>query len=159
MKDYKLGKIYKLTCNTTGIIYIGSTTTTLNTRLIEHKAHYQTYLNGKRNFLTSFEIIQGNNYQIELIEDYECSTKEELLLRERYYIDNTECVNKVIPGRTLQEYYSDNKEVYIESRKKYNENNKERMSKYQKEYHLKNKERIHERVRKFREKKRLEKQV
>lgn len=53
----------------------------------------------KKNYTTSFKILENNNYEIELIEDYPCGSKRELEARERYwseqYInDGYECVNK-----------------------------------------------------------------
>jgi hypothetical protein len=55
-------------------------------------------------------IIERNNWTIELIEDYPCNNLHELLTRERYYIDNNECVNKVRPTRTLKEWVTENNE-------------------------------------------------
>ena len=38
------GKIYKLICNVTGLVYYGSTTESLKQRLSEHKNKYKRYL-------------------------------------------------------------------------------------------------------------------
>ena len=57
MVNYQLGKIYKLVDNTNGNIYIGSTCKPyLSSRLAAHKTDYNYYLNGKNNYITSFEI-------------------------------------------------------------------------------------------------------
>jgi hypothetical protein len=50
------------------------------------------------------------NCKIELIENYPCNSKEELLKREGWYIKVTECVNKMVAGRTKQEWKQDNPE-------------------------------------------------
>ena len=40
------------------------------------------------------------NCKIELVENYACNSKEELNAREGFYIQNNECVNKLVAGRT-----------------------------------------------------------
>ena len=81
-------KIYKLIDNTNGNIYIGMTTN-LRRRLSQHK--------NKDNDCLSRKIIANGDYRIELIEETDDKT------RERYWIENTECINIQIPGRTLKE--------------------------------------------------------
>ena len=42
MPDYQQGKIYKIVCNTTGLLYIGSTTQKfLSSRLSGHMRNYK----------------------------------------------------------------------------------------------------------------------
>ena len=119
MPDYSKGKIYRIVCNNTGDQYIGSTCCTLSQRLSQHKSEYKKYLNGnKKHIVTSFQIIEKNNYEIVLIEYVNCSDKNELHQRERYYIENNKCVNKYIPLQTDREYYLKN----IEKRREQNEN-------------------------------------
>lgn len=109
--DYSKGKIYKLICNTTGLTYYGHTTKEyLSQRLDSHRNDCRRWLNGKKNYVTAFKIIKNNNYDIILVELYPCGSINELKSRERYYIENNECVNKYIPLRTDQEYRNDNKE-------------------------------------------------
>ncbi len=111
MPDYQEGKIYKIVSLQTDKIYIGSTTQRLTKRKIEHKANYNSYLKGKYRNTTSFEIMKLEDVDIILLESFPCDTKEQLLLRERYYIQNTKnCVNKTIPMRTRKEYNKDNKD-------------------------------------------------
>jgi hypothetical protein len=110
MEKLKVGKIYKLIDNTNGNIYIGSTILTLNKRLSVHKCKYKSYLNNKYTYVTSFEIIKNNDYRIEIIKYVIYKDKIELRQRERYYIENNDCINKNIPSRTLKEYYIDNKD-------------------------------------------------
>ena len=88
-------KIYKIVDNTNGNIYIGITTLTLQKRLSDHK---------RRGRCSSRDIIKNGDYRIQLIEETDDKT------RERYWIENTECVNERIPGRTTNQYYSDNKD-------------------------------------------------
>ena len=149
MVKYEDGKIYKLVCNITGSIYIGSTCDTLSRRLVGHRTAYKTFLNGKGCNITSFKILENNDYDIVLIEFFKCDTKEELHKRERYFIELLDCVNKFIPGRSNKEYHIDNKDKISEKQKIYYKDNmtviKEYMKEYSKTYHIDNKDKINER--------------
>ena len=103
MPNYQNGKIYAIRSFQTEKKYIGSTTQLLCQRLREHKNCKKT---------TSQQILQYDDYYIELIENYACNSKEELQKREGELIrENKElCVNIVIPQRTNKEYVADNKE-------------------------------------------------
>jgi hypothetical protein len=126
MEKLKVGRIYKLIDNTNGNIYIGSTTQILSYRLSKHKSDYRNYLNNKRHYITSFDIIKNDDYRIELIKYVIYKDKKELYQRERYYIENNECINKYIPTRTPKEY-----------KKEYCELNKEYLKKYKTQYNQK----------------------
>jgi hypothetical protein len=79
---YSLGKIYKIVCNTTGKVYIGSTCCPrLCRRLTKHREDYNRFLKEKYHFVTSFSVLEGNNYKIVLLELCPCSCKEELHAR------------------------------------------------------------------------------
>ena len=113
MNIYSNGKIYKLTCFSTGNMYIGSTTQSLKSRLSQHEYDFRTWMNGKKAYLSSFGIIANDEYTIELVENYPCNTSAELHKREAYHIleykkNNHFVCNKSIPGRTIQEYRNDN---------------------------------------------------
>lgn len=111
MPDYSKGKIYRLV-SPSGLTYIGSTCQSLAVRKAEHKRHYFHWRNGKFRYVTSFKIFEDdlNNYDIVLIENYPCESKEELHKRERHWIEQFDCVNKIKPGRTDKEYYEDNRD-------------------------------------------------
>jgi len=110
MPDYQQSKVYQIICLTTGQKYIGSTTQkTLALRLAGHNKAYKQWKKGNSNFMTSFTIIEQDNYQIELLELYPCNSKDELNAREGHYIRSVECVNKNIAGRTMSEWYIVNK--------------------------------------------------
>ena len=128
MVNYNNSKIYKIVCNNTGLVYYGSTTQKyLSARLEQHRKIYHT--------CTSRKIINGGNYDILLVENVNCNSKDELKARERFYIENNDCVNKNIPGRTKKEYYQDNKEKIKEYKKKYRTENKEILAEKQKKYY------------------------
>jgi len=129
MNRYENGKIYKLIDNTNGNIYIGTTCLpSLAKRLAQHRSYYNGYIKGyeQHRYVTSFKILENNDYSIVLIEEYPCQTKDQLLARERHHIETNQCVNKKIPTRTQKEYYQHNKEKIAEHNKKYKEQNKER---------------------------------
>ena len=94
MVNYKQGKIYKIECNVTGLIYIGSTCKKkLSGRMTEHRSNYKKYLNGKKKYYSAFKVMENKDYVIILIEDFPCNSKDQLFARERYYTNETECVN------------------------------------------------------------------
>lgn len=142
MVNYKNGKIYAIRAPNTKEIYIGSTCEALSRRLTMHRAQLKMYLDGKQNYLTSFNLLQKEGYYIELIEEFPCDNKEQLNRREGEIIRATnDCINKVIPGRTIKEYsleyYNINKDKLKEKSKIYRENNREKILEYLKEYRAK----------------------
>jgi len=151
MPDYSNGKIYKIVCNTTGLIYIGSTCEpTLARRLSGHVSSYKQYINGKSIKTTSsFIVLENSNYSIILIETCICNNKDELYAKERSIIDSMECVNKLTPFRTDEEkkilkqlYALDNKEKIKEYKKQYAEINKESIQQKKQLYSIENKEQL-----------------
>jgi hypothetical protein len=121
---YENGKLYKIICNNTGRIYIGSTCKTLEERLGEHEQNYKYYLNGTYRYTSSFDIINDNNYRIELIKNFACKNRRELEHEEgRHQLEamadeSIACVNKYVAGRTKEEYRAHKRE-YGERRKDY----------------------------------------
>lgn len=149
---YNNGRIYKIVCG--DLTYIGSTCQSLCKRLAKHKKDFKSWSDGKRTYTTSYKLFQAGTPQIYLIEAIKCENKEELLKRERFHIESIECVNKIVPGRTREEYkldccqkYKDTNHKYYEKikdtkRKEYNELNKDKIILYKKEYYETNKEQL-----------------
>jgi len=131
MPNYQDSKIYKLVGN--GKIYVGSTVSALCRRKQQHITDYKR---GKN--MSSREIVTDPNHYIELIEYCPCNTKEELLKRERYYIEQIDCINKIIPGRTKQEYYEANRDKI----KQYQQSNKDKIKAYKDAYYEANRDKI-----------------
>ena len=123
MPDYQQSKIYKLVCSETNKIYIGSTVQKLYRRRCEHANPKNKKSCESRTFI---------NPTIHLIEDYPCNTKKELLERERYYIDKFDCVNLVIPLRTMKEWKQSNKDKIAIHNKTYKLKNKSKLDEYNK---------------------------
>jgi hypothetical protein len=131
MVNYLDGKIYKIVCNVSGQVYYGSTAeTTLAKRLAHHRSDYKQYLGGKRNFVSSFKIFDNNDYYMVLVEKFPCNDKMELHARERFFIEENECVNKNIPLRTRKEYRIVNEDKIKQYQHCYKLDNKEKLKKY-----------------------------
>lgn len=129
MVNYGNGKVYRIVCDSTGKQYIGSTTASLSARLCQHLKLFKN-----ANTCSSREVIESGNYSIVLIEDFPCVRKEQLLARERYYIETTHCVNKNIPLRTQHEWYMDNREKVIQRQTEWNIQNPEKTRLYKQIY-------------------------
>jgi hypothetical protein len=143
MKDYSKGKIYSIRSAHTDKVYIGSTTETLARRLAAHRSSYTSCQNGKRNYITSCELVQYPDCYIELVENFPCLCNEELGKREGEITRATpNYVNKRIEGRTPAEHYQDNKEKIGRIHKEYYVVNTEQIKKKQKEYRQNNGEQI-----------------
>ena len=126
--DYANGKIYKIVCNITGEVYIGSSTQPLAKRLYLHKK--------KKNGCSSKQIIDRGDYVIVLIEAFPCANRSELFQRERYHFDLIPNINRQRPFATQEErketnstqikaYRETNREAYLAQKKAYYEANKE----------------------------------
>ena len=134
MTDYKKGKIYKIECQETNRIYIGSTCQpTVAGRLRGHVQSLRYYKNGTHSYVSSFSILETGNYKCLLVCNYPCNTKDELTTKEAEYIrqyrndDMYECVNMCIPGRTDAEYRKDNAEKIKQYDKQYRKDNAEKI--------------------------------
>ena len=114
----KLGRIYKISCDETEYVYIGSTDKPLKERLEQHKRDYKKWKNNKFNYISSFEIVKYSSAKIELVDVVLYRTRDELLNTERIYmLAFSPVANQRMPTRTKEE-----KRVY---QKKYREENKE----------------------------------
>ena len=91
MPDYKDGKIYKITAEGYDPYY-GSTTLPLIYRFRALKC--------SKNFYSCSPFINLESCRMELVELYPCETRNELMIRERYWIDKNKCVNMTKPFRT-----------------------------------------------------------
>jgi hypothetical protein len=127
MSDYSQGKIYKIISSQCDDVYYGSCATPLNIRLNTHIGKYNMYLKGNQHYVTSFKIIEKGNYEIVLVEDYPCENEIELEMREAEYIKNNECVNRIVPRRTRQQWHEDNREKILKQLKDYNKANSEKI--------------------------------
>jgi hypothetical protein len=128
MSKYLSGKIYKIISDECEQIYIGSTCEELDKRFDGHMRHYTSYLAGKYNYVSSFDILRFEDARIELIELYSCNSKAELEKKEGEHVRNNNCVNMRIPGRSKSEYRVDNRERLSTEEKKYYQKNIEKIN-------------------------------
>lgn len=141
---YDNGKIYKLV-HKDGRFYIGSTCDCPSVRFSKHK---------KNKLVKEFDN-DWDNVKIEVLEKYPCKTREELQIREQYYLDllkNDKCLNKIrAKRRTRHEefkiYYQSIKGTDGDHYAKYREANREKNKEYSKMYYEKNKDRILQKLR------------
>jgi len=111
-----LCKIYKITSNNTNKIYIGSTTKSLQERLKGHIRDYKQYFkfwnqmdnNGNPHCcssrkISSRKILMLRDFNIEMIDEFTYQTKEDIHLREQFYINlySDICVNE---GKAFSDY-------------------------------------------------------
>ncbi len=87
------GRVYEIVCNKTGKVYIGSTRVSLCVRLCVHRYYYKRFKEGKHRWLSSFDVLEGGDYEIHLLEEIEFEKNSELIEREKYYIRSRDCVN------------------------------------------------------------------
>lgn len=150
MVNYSNGKVYKI-INETEDIYIGSCCCELSKRFWEHK-HKNNKCRSKLMFNED-----RDNCRIILIENYSCENREQLRMREQYWIDyyknNTDynVINKNCSYLTEEQKKEKCREY---DRNRYNENRQEYHKQYQKIYNEKNKDKIKEDKKKYREKNR-----
>ena len=148
MPDYSKGKIYTIRCrNDPTLIYVGSTIQPLSHRLGSHKYKASKYPDRWYSIIKDW-----NDWYIELYESYPCNNKEELVKREGEIIRLIGNLNKVVAGRTIEEYREDNYEMIKERKKLYVEKNKEEVVKREKEWYEKNKEYCAEKRKEWNEK-------
>ena len=121
------GNIYKLTCDKTDKIYIGSTITTLKRRLIKHKSEKTS---------VSKILFELGEVEIVLLEEYECENRIELRKREQYYMDLYEDtkINIVRAYTDKHKYNTEYNKKNRHRQKEWRENNKEKVKEYQKQY-------------------------
>jgi len=106
--DYSKACIYKIVCRDPEIkdCYVGSTTNLIKRRS-QHKCACNSE-NSKGYNRYKYQFIRENggfdNWQVLEIEKVDCKSKEELLRRERYYVEKLHAsLNKNIPNRTKKE--------------------------------------------------------
>ena len=164
MNKYTSGKIYQIVAPD-GSKYIGSTISTLTCRFGNHKRLYKAWKVGKQrntSVFALFDVYGVEKCKIELIENYSCDSKKELEKREGYIIKTTDCINKVIAGRTSEEYRVDNMEILREKFKDFYNKNREAQVNRVSQYYIENKDKVtkrmkiysHENLDKIRERKR-----
>ena len=145
----------------TGMVYVGSTCEQhLSQRSTNHVSDYKKYIaSHSRPYISSYEVLKNNNYEILLLEMCPCDNRDVLLMRERHYIENMECVNRYKPLKTTadvrasnKKFYDANKEKLLLGIKEYRQKNKEKMLERDKAQRVKFKEQRKEHLKQWKEK-------
>ena len=127
-----------LVCDNPELIYFGSTIQDLETRFKQHAA--------KSNKSTSRQLFtDSDNVEIKLIEHVDCNNKKELETVERYYIENTQCCNVVVPGRTDLEYRQAHRQELAASSRDYYWKKRDKVLQRVSNYYKNNKKKINDR--------------
>jgi len=166
--DYSKGLIYAITeIATCEVLYVGSTTN-LEQRRFKHKSNSNLLDSKAQPIHTYINSIGWDNVSMEVHHYFPCQTKQELLREEGLTQRELKpSHNKLIAGRTHEEYHNENREKISMQRKdyregenrenildcqrKYYEANKEVLKQLRREYYEKNKEEINEKRRLYRE--------
>jgi len=90
--------IYKIVCNETKRVYVGSTCRPIERRLKQHEKDYKRYLDNKYHFISSFTVLERGNYNIVLLDSVLCNDKKHRDTLETLHILNeNNTVNRVLP--------------------------------------------------------------
>ena len=130
MGDYQKGKIYQIKNTIDDDIYVGSTISPLNRRMVKHK--YDAKRLQHKPLYQKMNEYGFDKFFIDVIEEYPCNSKLELLAREGYWIRERGTLNKQIAGRRFKEWVDDNREYLTLKWKTRYENNKEAISEQKK---------------------------
>jgi hypothetical protein len=140
---FQRGKIYSLrSISRPDLIYIGSTVSTLTKRLCQHKCSAKRFNEGKGTKECSYDVACLPDCYVELIENYPCTDKNELLRREGQIMRATDCINKRVAGRDKKQYYKDNAIRLKQKNKRYRTDNAEYIKQYGIQYRAINKDQI-----------------
>ena len=159
---YANGKIYRIVCG--DLIYIGSTCQSLANRMADHRKDHKRWKANPEKYTgtTSLRLFEIGDPEIFLLEDCPCERKEQLLARERHYVETTDCVNKNVPGRTVAEYRQANSDKIHEyeyanadkireRKREYKIANADKIREQKREYYLANAEKICERTHEYKQ--------
>ena len=128
MSKYSNGKIYKIVNSETDDVYVGSTTQSLSKRFYDHKSTMKSSKCVNRKLYTHIKHIGLDKCFIELIENFQCNNKEELNAREGFWIRQISTLNSQVAGRTMPQWYKDNRERMLNKQTIYREANREQIN-------------------------------
>ena len=155
--DYSKTIIYKIVCNDLNVTetYVGHTTNFIK-RKCGHKSNCNNEKSKNHNFKV-YKIIRDNggwdNWTMIQICEYPCNSLQEATAEERRQYELLNAIlNTVIPGRTKQQYYEENKDILLEKMKIYYEENRDKKIEYAKKYCGENKDIISEKGKIYRDK-------
>jgi hypothetical protein len=98
-----VGRVYRIWSPQTNLVYIGSTRKTLGQRFLQHKKNFRKWQRGNFGYTSSYDILQYDDAQIELVTEDEFGDALQLREMEKYWINNSNSVNKRSPLQTREE--------------------------------------------------------
>jgi group I intron endonuclease len=147
MCDYSNSVVYAIVCKDCEIkdMYVGSTNN-IDKRKICHKSNCYN-VNSDHYNRKVYKFIRENggfdNFKFQILEEVCCENKQELLERERFYVECLEpSLNIEVPSRSKKEYYQDHREEKLEYQKEYYQENQENYKKYYQDHRDKLTEKI-----------------
>lgn len=150
VNPYSSGKIYRILCSD-GHFYIGSTINELRYRFNNHKR--KAKVDTEQPVYKYINNLGWDNAKIELIENYSCTSKDELTKHEdkfiQQFINDILCLNTRRACFNAKEYREQNKERIDDYMAHYRLENAEKRREYSKEYAATNAEAVKERNREY----------
>ena len=146
MPDYANGKIYCIRSLTDNdrIVYIGSTVRPLSERMSAHRKAIVQKSNTK--FYKLMAEVGVEHFHIELITNFPCETKEQLVAEEGRHIRLNDTINNGVnsnmAGRSPRQYEADNRDARLEKSKAYTATHKVEINARSHEYYQRHAEQI-----------------
>ena len=152
MRDFPKGKIYMLRNSINDELYVGSTVSTLSTRLIKHKSESTHARNGMP-IMKAMRELGSENFSIELIEDFPCTNACDLHKREGYWIRHYNTYgsgyNALISGRDKKEWTKEHAEHVAEQKKNWQKDNAEHVAEHKKHWAEQNRDKVNLRCKEY----------
>ena len=140
---YNNSKIYTIRFKSDNdLIYVGSTTQPLHKRFYSHKSRLNTQKYNHLGLYKKMSELGIHDCYIELYENYNCNSIEELNKREGEIIRAIGTLNKEIAGRTKTEYDEEYRKNNQDKIKQYRNDNREKIKAQTKQYREENKDKL-----------------
>lgn len=149
----KIGRVYKIICAVSDVVYVGSTFDQLKYRWVSHKAYYKRYqkgqASGKLSIFEHFDEHGLEKFKIVLIKEYPSCDRKHLRVYEQLWINKLTCCNDTKAFQPLwkardainsREYYAKNKERINESNRHNHHRNKTERNLRRREYYREHRE-------------------
>ena len=125
-----MGIVYIIECNITGEVYIGSTMRSLEDRYKDHRSTRDC---------SSRRIIERGNHMVRALEVVDTEHRDQLRIREQYWMNQHDCVNRQKAYATSEERI----EMLRECQRNYLKNNREKLAKKTSAWREKNPDKQH----------------